>query len=205
MGPVTILPVLAKGLPLSPRFTPYGFLSRCKFSTLTTRQPMVEFHLLTYSRFLSATDARKKSCLARIELTTSALAGVQVTYQTRPLRRRGYILLPVSGHHKLAQSFATSTRAIKHPTRRKELNDLPPPLPSYPTNTLDLTSYIRHNSIQSACCTSFAVTALNMTSTWSVLKNSGQSDTFMRPSNWHLSEDRGSSSCPLCVPTTTTK
>ena len=27
------------------------FLSRCKFSTLTTRQPMVEFYLLTYPRF----------------------------------------------------------------------------------------------------------------------------------------------------------
>ena len=27
------------------------FLSRCKFSTLTTRQPMVEFYLLTFSRF----------------------------------------------------------------------------------------------------------------------------------------------------------
>ena len=27
------------------------FLSRCKFSTLTTRQPMVEFNLLTFPRF----------------------------------------------------------------------------------------------------------------------------------------------------------
>ena len=27
------------------------FLSRCKFSTLTTRQPMVEFYLLTFPRF----------------------------------------------------------------------------------------------------------------------------------------------------------
>ena len=27
------------------------FLSRCKFSTLTTRQPMVEFYLLTFQRF----------------------------------------------------------------------------------------------------------------------------------------------------------
>ena len=39
---ITILPVVAKDLPISPRFTPYNFLSRCKFSTLTTRQPMVE-------------------------------------------------------------------------------------------------------------------------------------------------------------------
>ena len=28
-----------------------SFLSRCKFSTLTTRQPMVEFYLLTFPRF----------------------------------------------------------------------------------------------------------------------------------------------------------
>ena len=27
------------------------FLSRCKFNTLTTRQPMVEFYLLTFPRF----------------------------------------------------------------------------------------------------------------------------------------------------------
>ena len=39
---ITILPVVTKDLPISPRFTPYNFLSRCKFSTLTTRQPMVE-------------------------------------------------------------------------------------------------------------------------------------------------------------------
>ena len=41
---ITILPVVTKDLPISPRFTPYDFLSRCKFSTLTTRQPMVEFY-----------------------------------------------------------------------------------------------------------------------------------------------------------------
>ena len=48
---ITILPVVTKYLPISPRFTPYNFLSRCKFSTLTTRQPMVEFYLLTFPRF----------------------------------------------------------------------------------------------------------------------------------------------------------
>ena len=42
---ITILPVVTKDLPISPRFTPYGFLSRCKFSTLPTRQPMVEFYV----------------------------------------------------------------------------------------------------------------------------------------------------------------
>ena len=48
---ITILLVATKDLPISPRFTPYIFLSRCKFSTLTTRQPMVEFYLLTFPRF----------------------------------------------------------------------------------------------------------------------------------------------------------
>ena len=48
---ITILPVVTKGLPISSRLTPYDFLSRCKFSTLTTRQPMVEFYLLTFPRF----------------------------------------------------------------------------------------------------------------------------------------------------------
>ena len=44
---VAILPVVAKGLPISPRFTSYVFLPRCKCSTLTTRQPMI--FVFTYS------------------------------------------------------------------------------------------------------------------------------------------------------------
>ena len=48
---ITILPVVTKDLPISPRFTPYDLLSRCKFSTLTTRQLMVEFYSLTFPRF----------------------------------------------------------------------------------------------------------------------------------------------------------
>ena len=48
---IIILPVVTKDLPISPRFTPYNFLSRCKFGTLTTRQPMVEFYLLTFPHF----------------------------------------------------------------------------------------------------------------------------------------------------------
>ena len=42
---ITILPVVTKDLPISPRFTPYKFLSRCTFSTLTTRQPMVKCYI----------------------------------------------------------------------------------------------------------------------------------------------------------------
>ena len=48
---ITILPVVTKDLPISPWFTPYIFLSRCKFSTLTNHEPMVEFYLLTFPRF----------------------------------------------------------------------------------------------------------------------------------------------------------
>ena len=48
---ITILHVDTKDLPISPPFTPYNFLSRCNISTLTTRQPMVEFYLLTFPRF----------------------------------------------------------------------------------------------------------------------------------------------------------
>ena len=48
---ITILPVVTKDLPISPRFTPYAISSRCKFNTLKTRQPMVEFYLLAFPRF----------------------------------------------------------------------------------------------------------------------------------------------------------
>ena len=79
---ITILPVYAKDLPISPRSTPYDFLSRCNFSTLlTTRQLlMVEFYLLTFSHAFRYERKNKNPTLVRIELTTSALAGVQVTY-----------------------------------------------------------------------------------------------------------------------------
>ena len=70
---INMLPVVTKDLPLSPLFTPYDFLSRWKFSGLTTRQPMVEFYLLAFPRF----PLRKKNAnptLVRIELATSALS-----------------------------------------------------------------------------------------------------------------------------------
>ena len=38
---ITILPVVTKDLPIAPRSTPCDFLLRCKFSNLTTREPMV--------------------------------------------------------------------------------------------------------------------------------------------------------------------
>ena len=48
---VTNLPVDTNDLPISRRFTPYELLSQCKFSNLTTREPMIEFYLLTFQRF----------------------------------------------------------------------------------------------------------------------------------------------------------
>ena len=61
----------------------YDLLSRCEFSTLTPRQPMVEFYL-THVFTLTATEVRIKDLLlSRIELTTphyySDLSGTACT------------------------------------------------------------------------------------------------------------------------------
>ena len=77
---ITILPVVTKDLPISPRFTPYVFLSRCKFSTLTTRQPMVEFYLLTFPSF----PLRKKE--------HKSYFGKNRTHDFRTSRCAGYLL-----------------------------------------------------------------------------------------------------------------
>ena len=76
---ITILPVVTKDLPISPRFTPYGFLSRCKFSNLTT-QLMVEFYLLTFPRF----PLRKKE--------HKSYFGKNQTHDFRTSRCAGYLL-----------------------------------------------------------------------------------------------------------------
>ena len=77
---ITILPVVTKDLSISPRFTPYNFLSRCKFSTLTTRQPLVEFYLLTFPRF----PLRKKE--------HKSYFGKNRTHDFRTTRCAGYLL-----------------------------------------------------------------------------------------------------------------
>ena len=77
---ITILPVVTKDLPISPRFTPYNFFSRCKFSTLTTRQPMVEFYLLKFPRF----PLRKKE--------HKSYFGKNRTHDFRTSRCAGYLL-----------------------------------------------------------------------------------------------------------------
>ena len=49
---------------LSPVHALQFFLSRCKFSTLTSHQPMVEFYLLTFQRF-PLRKKEKKSCFGK--------------------------------------------------------------------------------------------------------------------------------------------
>ena len=77
---ITILPVVTKDLPISPRFTPYNFLPRRKFSTVTTRQPMVEFYLLAFPRF----PLRKKE--------HKSYFGKNRTHDFRTSRCAGYLL-----------------------------------------------------------------------------------------------------------------
>ena len=61
------------------------FLSRCKFSTLTTRQPMVEFYLLTFPRF----PLRKKE--------HKSYFGKNRTHDFRTSRCAAYLLEDHSG------------------------------------------------------------------------------------------------------------
>ena len=77
---ITILPVVTKDLPISPRFTPYDFFHRDASSALL--QLVNQWLNFSYSRSHAFRYESKNTnpTLVRIELTTSALAGVQVTY-----------------------------------------------------------------------------------------------------------------------------
>ena len=77
---ITILPEVTRDFPISPRFTPYNFLPRCKFSNLTTRQPMVELYLLAFPRF----PLRKKE--------HNSYFGKNTTHDFRTSRCAGYLL-----------------------------------------------------------------------------------------------------------------
>ena len=73
-----LLSDLNKVLLISPQFSPFVFLSRGKFSTLTTRQLMIEFYFSRSHGFrLTTEDGIKILAFTRIEPTTSALVGVQ--------------------------------------------------------------------------------------------------------------------------------
>ena len=111
---ITILPVVTKHLPISPRFTPYNFLSRCKFSTLTTRQPMVELYLLTFPRF----PLRKKE--------HKSYFGKNQTHDFRTSRCSDY-LLDHSGDEGCKKKIA------HHPEKKRESGwnlNRPPHTPS---------------------------------------------------------------------------
>ena len=77
---ITSLPVVTKDLPISPRFTPYDFLSRRKFSNLTPRQSMVEFLLTHAPTLLSVTEEYK------------SYFGKNRTHDFRTSRCAGYLL-----------------------------------------------------------------------------------------------------------------
>ena len=76
---ITSLPVVTKDLPISPRFTPYNFYRDASSALLQLVNQWLNF---TYSRSHAFRYERKNTTptLVRIELTTSALAGVQITY-----------------------------------------------------------------------------------------------------------------------------
>ena len=79
---LTILPVVTKNLPISPRFTPYYFFYRDASSAVL--KLVNQWLNFIYSRSHTFRYGRKNTnpTLVRIELTTSALVGVQVTYWT---------------------------------------------------------------------------------------------------------------------------
>ena len=81
--------------PSLPRFTPYDFFSRCKFSTLATRQPMDEFYLLTFPRF----PLRKKKQKSHF--------GKNRTHDFRTSRCAAYLL-----------DHSTGSKPCEHPPRQ---------------------------------------------------------------------------------------
>ena len=77
---ITVLPVVTKDLPISPRFTPYNLFIAMQVQALL--QLVNQWLNFTYSRSHAFRYERKNTnpTKVRIELTTSALAGMQVTH-----------------------------------------------------------------------------------------------------------------------------
>ena len=77
---ITILPVVTKDLPISSRFTPYNFFIAMQVEHFL--QLVNQWLNFTYSRSHAFRYERKNPnpTLVRIELTTSVLADVQLTY-----------------------------------------------------------------------------------------------------------------------------
>ena len=77
---ITILPVVTKDVPISPWFTPCDFF--ISLQVQHSCQLVDQWLDFTYSRSHAFRYERKNTnpTLVRFELTTSALAGVRVTY-----------------------------------------------------------------------------------------------------------------------------
>ena len=91
----------------------YNFLSRCKFSTLTTRHPMVEFYLNTFPRF----PLRKKEHKSyfgknrtRDFRTTSRCAGYLLDHSSDEYYYSVFIPVPLSTSIQVAKTNTTSYR-----------------------------------------------------------------------------------------------
>ena len=75
---ITILPVVTKDLPISPRFTPYDFYRDASSAILQLVSQCLKFTSRPHAFHYGRKNTNPTS--VRNELTTSALAGVQVTY-----------------------------------------------------------------------------------------------------------------------------
>ena len=110
---VAILPVATKDLlPISPRFSPYEFLSRCKISTFTRRKPMVEL-LLTFSRFPLRKPEYKIWFSQEPNSRLLVRGYLLIVLQTRPLGRRGCgVARPT---HRLSTSDTNALNTVHPP------------------------------------------------------------------------------------------
>ena len=77
---ITILPVVTKDLPISPRFKPYIFFYRDGSSALLKLVNQWLNFTYSHSHAFRYERKNKNPTLVRIELTTSVLVDVQLTY-----------------------------------------------------------------------------------------------------------------------------
>ena len=128
---VTILPVVTKDLPVSPRFTPYDYLSQCKFSALTTCQPMVEFYLLVFSHFSLLLRKKKHEFWFDKNRThdfcTSRCAGYLLDVTVKCVLNNDTITQRTSKHNCTSQCSPLHLQRISQPQARwnaiSELNE----------------------------------------------------------------------------------
>ena len=135
---ITILPLVTKDLLISPRFTPYDFLSRCKFNTVvTTHQPMVELYLLTFPRF----PLRKKE--------HKSYFGKNRTHDFRTSRCAGYLLDFGNCRHTHEKKNTRKTHDKKTNGQTVHLKNNG--VPHYPPGSNCLVWYFSHAVILCYC------------------------------------------------------